>query len=105
MPHNSDLIFSFLCARVDTRFPVETYIVVGGRSRIEFDKDVFDVEVIEISNATQDSFIARNIVGVVQGNRFGFIPSELPAFGGVETHFRNVIIAIRVPHLQGKMYS
>jgi hypothetical protein len=85
---------------------VEIHIIVGTSAGIELDK-YFIVGVAVISNAAQDSLIAHNIVrgGVVQGNSFVAIPSELPAFGGVEAHFRTVKGAIRVPQLQGEMYS
>jgi hypothetical protein len=84
--------------------PVKIHIIVGRRAGIELDK-YFIVGVAVISNAAQDSLKAHNIVRAVQGDSFVAIPSELPTFGGVETHFRTVEGAIRVPHLQGEMYS
>jgi hypothetical protein len=100
------LVSTFYCTRVDTRFPVEIHIVVNGtRAGIELDKDSILVGVRVISNATQDSNIAHDVLRFVQGDSFIAIPSELPALGGVETHDRAVILAIGIPHLQGGVYS
>jgi hypothetical protein len=94
--HNSHSVSTFDGTRVDARFPVEIHIVVGGRSGIELDKDnIIGARVI--SNATQDSDITP--VVFVQGDSFIGIPTELPAFGGVETHFGTVSSEIGVPHL------